>query len=158
PGAWLRRRLPDPPARRADGIARHREPGARRRADPRRAGAARGDRRRLPRRRGARGGGDADREPARDGGGGASELLRDTARLIMRDEIVHGAVHVVAGRIADVEAVRAVASGAADLEGDYLIPGIVELHTDVLEKHAFPRPSARWPEVAAVVAHDGQLI
>jgi alpha-D-ribose 1-methylphosphonate 5-triphosphate diphosphatase len=87
-----------------------------------------------------------------------SELVLANARVVMRDEIVCGDVRAVSGRIADVDATRAVATGAIDLEGDYLIPGIVELHTDVLEKHAFPRPSARWPEVAAVVAHDAQLV
>jgi alpha-D-ribose 1-methylphosphonate 5-triphosphate diphosphatase len=87
-----------------------------------------------------------------------SELVLANARVVMRDEVVHGTVHVLAGRVANIDAMRAVAMDADDLEGDYLIPGIVELHTDVLEKHAFPRPSARWPEVAAVVAHDGQLI
>src|SRR5215470_6009131 len=76
----------------------------------------------------------------------------------MRDEVVPGAVTIAGGRIVDVAPARATASAAVDLEGDCLIPGIVELHTDVLEKHAFPRPGARWPEVAAVVAHDAQLI
>ena len=87
-----------------------------------------------------------------------SELVLANARVVMRDDVVHGSLHVLAGRIADVDATRAVTAGATDLEGDYLIPGLVELHTDVLEKHAFPRPSARWPELAAVVAHDGQLV
>ena len=87
-----------------------------------------------------------------------SELVLGNARVVMRDDVVHGTVHVLAGRVADVDSTRTAAMGADDLEGDYLIPGIVELHTDVLEKHAFPRPSARWPEVPAVVAHDGQLI
>jgi len=87
-----------------------------------------------------------------------NDLVLANARVVMRDEVVHGAVRVAAGRIEDVGAGRTVPSGAIDLEGDYVIPGIVELHTDVLEKHAFPRPSARWPEVAAVVAHDGQLV
>ena len=87
-----------------------------------------------------------------------SELVIGNARVVMRDDVVHGSLHVLAGRIADVDATRAVTPGATDLEGDYVVPGLVELHTDVLEKHAFPRPSARWPEVAAVVAHDGQLV
>ena len=87
-----------------------------------------------------------------------SELVLANARVVMRNEVILGAVHVLAGRVADVDATGTAATGTDDLAGDYLIPGIVELHTDVLEKHAFPRPSARWPEVAAVVAHDGQLI
>ena len=87
-----------------------------------------------------------------------TELVLANARVVLRDEVVAGAVRVAAGRIESVEATRAVVAGEADLEGDYLVPGIVELHTDVLEKHAFPRPGARWPELAAVVAHDAQLI
>jgi len=87
-----------------------------------------------------------------------SELVLANARLVMRDEVVPGSVRIAAGRIVDVDPGCAVVSPGTDLESDFLIPGIVELHTDVLEKHAFPRPGARWPAVAAVVAHDAQLI
>jgi alpha-D-ribose 1-methylphosphonate 5-triphosphate diphosphatase len=87
-----------------------------------------------------------------------SEMVLANARVVMRDEVALGAVRIAAGRIEDVVAARVMGAGALDLEGDLLIPGVVELHTDVLEKHAFPRPGARWPELAAVVAHDAQLI
>jgi len=87
-----------------------------------------------------------------------SEVVLANARVVMRDEVVRGAIGISGGRIVAVAPAGATAFTALDLEGDYLIPGIVELHTDVLEKHAFPRPGARWPEVAAVVAHDAQLI
>ena len=54
-----------------------------------------------------------------------------------------------------------VASGATrlgkDLDGDYLIPGLVELHTDHLEGHYAPRPKVRWNPIAAVLAHDAQV-
>src|SRR5690606_20163886 len=43
---------------------------------------------------------------------------------------------------------------AERMEGDYLLPGLVELHTDNLEKHLTPRPGVRWPAEAAIVAHD----
>jgi alpha-D-ribose 1-methylphosphonate 5-triphosphate diphosphatase len=33
------------------------------------------------------------------------------------------------------------AGGALDLEGDYLLPGLVELHTDNLERQLSPRPA-----------------
>jgi alpha-D-ribose 1-methylphosphonate 5-triphosphate diphosphatase len=36
-------------------------------------------------------------------------------------------------------------------------PGLVELHTDNLERHIRPRPSANWPHAAAIVAHDAEL-
>ena len=53
------------------------------------------------------------------------------------------------------------AAGAArsgeDMEGDFLIPGLVELHTDHLEMHYVPRPKVFWNPVAAVISYDGQL-
>lgn len=87
-----------------------------------------------------------------------SELVLANARLVLRDEVAWGRVRVAAGRIEDVDVSSRVPAPAADLGGDYLIPGVVELHTDVLERHAFPRPGARWPELAAVVAYDAQLV
>ena len=44
-----------------------------------------------------------------------------------------------------------------DLDGDWLLPGFVELHTDNLEKHYAPRPGVRWPARSAVIAHDAQI-
>ena len=37
------------------------------------------------------------------------------------------------------------------------MPGLVELHTDNLEKHFAPRPGVQWPILAAVMAHDAQI-
>jgi alpha-D-ribose 1-methylphosphonate 5-triphosphate diphosphatase len=52
-----------------------------------------------------------------------------------------------------------VADGEHDLEGDYLVPGLVELHTDNLEKHFVPRAGVNWPAgMAAVMAHDVHMI
>jgi alpha-D-ribose 1-methylphosphonate 5-triphosphate diphosphatase len=86
-----------------------------------------------------------------------SELVLRNARLITRDDCVLGALRVEAGRIADVDPGPAPGRGGIDCEDDWLVPGLVELHTDVLERHAFPRPGVRWPEQAAVVAYDAQL-
>ena len=43
-----------------------------------------------------------------------------------------------------------------DLDGDYLIPGVVDVHTDNLERQVQPRSLARWPSRSAMVAHDAQ--
>ena len=43
------------------------------------------------------------------------------------------------------------------MDGDLLMPGLVELHTDHLEAHYVPRPKVYWNPVAAVVSYDGQL-
>jgi alpha-D-ribose 1-methylphosphonate 5-triphosphate diphosphatase len=46
---------------------------------------------------------------------------------------------------------------AVDLGGDYLIPGLVELHTDNFEGHLMPRPKVHWPELPALLAHDAEV-
>ena len=86
-----------------------------------------------------------------------SDLVLANARVVTPDEAFAGAVRVADGRIAAVERGDAVPAGAVDAGGDLVIPGLVELHTDVLERHAFPRPSVHWPEAAAVVAYDTHL-
>src|SRR5256712_7501506 len=85
------------------------------------------------------------------------DLLLTNARLVMRDETVLGTVLVIDGLIAEVDRDRSTRPGAVDLNGDYVVPVVVELHTDALDKHALPRPGMRWPETAAVLAHDAQL-
>jgi alpha-D-ribose 1-methylphosphonate 5-triphosphate diphosphatase len=86
------------------------------------------------------------------------EMTFANARIVTRDAVLHGRVHVRDGVIAAIDAGTAVAPGAIDCAGDYLLPGLVELHTDVLERHAFPRPGVAWPPLAAAVAYDGELL
>ena len=86
-----------------------------------------------------------------------TELVISNARVVTREAVIHGTVQVRDGLIADVSAVPALVPGAIDFDGDYLLPGLVELHTDNLERHASPRPGVRWPATAAVVAHDAQI-
>lgn len=46
-----------------------------------------------------------------------------------------------------------------DAQGDYLIPGLIEMHTDHLETQFQPRPGVLWPSpLAALVAHDTQVV
>ncbi|WP_289035119.1 alpha-D-ribose 1-methylphosphonate 5-triphosphate diphosphatase [uncultured Roseibium sp.] len=77
------------------------------------------------------------------------------ARLVLPDSVMDGALQVEEGKIADISA--ATTAAGHDLEGDYLIPGLVELHTDHLEVHYAPRPKVRWNPVSAVQAHDAQI-
>ena len=44
-----------------------------------------------------------------------------------------------------------------DLGGDHLLPGLVELHTDHLERHFTPRPGVQWDPLPAALASDAQL-
>ncbi len=83
------------------------------------------------------------------------ETVIHNARIVLADEIVSGSVLIREGKIADI-ATGAVHTGE-DWEGDYLIPGLVELHTDHLEGHYSPRPGVRWDKLAAIQAHDAQV-
>jgi len=86
-----------------------------------------------------------------------TETVFTNATLVLADRPVRGSVAVRDGRIASVDEGRSNAPGALDLEGNWLIPGLVELHTDNLEKHMMPRPGAPWPCIPAAIAHDGQV-
>ncbi|MFS8035667.1 alpha-D-ribose 1-methylphosphonate 5-triphosphate diphosphatase [Xanthobacter sp. AM11] len=85
-----------------------------------------------------------------------TEQVLANARLVLADEIVSGHVTLRGGSIAAI-GTGAVPAGAQDLEGDFLLPGLVELHTDHVEGHLAPRPKVRWNPLAAVLAHDAQI-
>ena len=86
-----------------------------------------------------------------------TETILSNATLILPDEVVLGQIRLCNGRITDIAEGSSVASGAIDCEGDLLLPGLVELHTDNLERHLQPRPKVEWPHKAAIVAHDAEL-
>jgi len=85
----------------------------------------------------------------------AGELVLSNARIVLPDEVVLGSVVVRDGRIAEVS--EGAARTGEDMNGDYIIPGLVELHTDHIETHYAPRPGIRWNPKAAVQAHDAQI-
>lgn len=84
-----------------------------------------------------------------------AETVLSNARIVLADEIVEGSLVLRDGFIAGIDA----GSGRTgeDMGGDYVIPGLVELHTDHLEGHYAPRPKVRWNPIAAVLAHDAQV-
>lgn len=86
-----------------------------------------------------------------------SDMIFTNARVVTADQVVDGTVHVQSGEITEVSDGRSNVPSASDIDGDYLLPGFVELHTDNLEKHFAPRPGVSWPQVPAVLAHDAQL-
>jgi alpha-D-ribose 1-methylphosphonate 5-triphosphate diphosphatase len=68
-----------------------------------------------------------------------------------------GTAMLRAGRIARLDRGTSSLAAAQDLEGDLLIPGLIDVHTDNLEKHMMPRPGVRWSSRAALLAHDAQV-
>jgi alpha-D-ribose 1-methylphosphonate 5-triphosphate diphosphatase len=86
-----------------------------------------------------------------------NEQIFTNAKLVLRHEVVHGTVQVRDGVIASVDAGATSLPGARDLQGDYLVPGLVEVHTDNLERHVMPRPKVSFPMQGAVQSHDAEI-
>jgi alpha-D-ribose 1-methylphosphonate 5-triphosphate diphosphatase len=84
-------------------------------------------------------------------------MIVRNARIVLRDEVIHGCLDVRDGRIAAIAQGNTAAPGSIDFEGDLLLPGLVELHTDNLERNLMPRPKVRWPALPAILAHDAQI-
>lgn len=79
------------------------------------------------------------------------------ARLVLNDRVATGTLAIADGRIVRVDNTPAAPAGALDLDGDFLMPGLVDLHSDNVENHYQPRPQVYWDPVSAVVNHDGEV-
>ena len=84
-----------------------------------------------------------------------NEITLRNARIVLEDKIVTGSISMRDGLIAGID--TGSSDVGDDMEGDYLIPGLVELHTDHLESHYVPRPGVLWDSIAALQAHDAQV-
>lgn len=84
-----------------------------------------------------------------------TEAIFTNYRLQLPDQEVLGTLVVRDGLIADVQ--PGVVSQGHNGDGDYLLPGLVELHTDNFEQRLSPRPKVRWPMDVAAVYHDRDL-
>src|SRR3954468_12352085 len=85
------------------------------------------------------------------------ETVIGNAKIVLADRVIErGWVALANGRIAEFGEGRAPA-GSEDANGDLIMPGLIELHTDHLEAHYVPRPKVFWDPIAAVVSHDAQL-
>ncbi len=85
------------------------------------------------------------------------ETALTNARVVTAEGVIDGTVIFAGGRITRVEEGRSALPTAQDMDGDYLLPGLVELHTDNLEGHLAPRPGVAWPTYPALLAHDAQV-
>jgi len=86
-----------------------------------------------------------------------AETVLTNARLVLEDEVIHGSLCLRDGVIAAIDSGRSAMPGAIDCEGDHVAPGLIELHTDNLERHMSPRPGVDWPHASAIIAHDAEL-
>ncbi len=100
--------------------------------------------------------------PPRRGEGAAPrrhgvETVLTNAWLVLPNEVRRGSLVIRGGKIAAIDSTPSRRPSAIDLEGDLLLPGLVDLHTDNLERHLQPRPGVAWPDIAALVTHDRQM-
>jgi len=84
----------------------------------------------------------------------ARTLTLSNARIVTPQGIRDGALTCEGGQIAGLSGAR----DGLDLGGAFLIPGIVDLHTDHVERHTHPRVSVLWPFLPALMAHDAVVI
>ena len=85
----------------------------------------------------------------------SAETVFTNSRIVLDDRIMSGSILIRDGKIEDIS--EGTIRSGEDFEGDYLIPGLIELHTDHLEQHYSPRPGVRWNTTAAIQAHDAQV-
>lgn len=85
-----------------------------------------------------------------------TETIFTNAQLILPDAVRHATLVVRGTQIVAIEDGTSTAQGAIDLDGDYLMPGVVDVHTDNLERQVMPRSNARWPSRSAMLTHDAQ--
>ena len=86
-----------------------------------------------------------------------TETILANATLVLPTETLRGQLRMIDGRIADIAPGSDVPAGAMDCAGDLVMPGLIELHTDNLERHIEPRPKVDWPHASAILAHDAEL-
>jgi alpha-D-ribose 1-methylphosphonate 5-triphosphate diphosphatase len=85
------------------------------------------------------------------------ETVFTNAAIVTSDRVIAGTLTIRDGLIADVSEGRSSLSCAMDCDGDFLLPGLVELHTDNLEHHFAPRPGVLWHGLSAAIAHDAAV-
>lgn len=66
------------------------------------------------------------------------------ARIVTPNENFTGTVEIENGLIADIIKGKVYNHGR-DMNGQWLIPGCIDIHTDYLEKELHPRPTANFP-------------
>lgn len=86
-----------------------------------------------------------------------NDLVLTNARIVLADTVIHGSLFARNGVIRMIDEGPTPSPGAIDCEGDYIIPGLIEVHTDNLEKHLMPRAGVLWPSLPAVLTHDAQI-
>lgn len=65
-------------------------------------------------------------------------MIINNVKLVLDDDVVHGSLEVQHGRILAFAESQSRLPQALDGEGGWLLPGLIELHTDNLDKFLYP--------------------
>ena len=85
-------------------------------------------------------------------------MIITNVTMVLDNELVHGSVEVIDGNIHHLSTSPSRLPDAFDGEGGWLLPGLVELHTDNLDKFFTPRPKVDWPAHSAMSSHDALMV
>ena len=85
-------------------------------------------------------------------------MIINNVKLILEDEVINGSLEVQDGRISAFAESQSRLAEAIDGEGGWLLPGLIELHTDNLDKFFTPRPKVNWPAHSAMSSHDALMV
>ncbi|HDN2721929.1 TPA: alpha-D-ribose 1-methylphosphonate 5-triphosphate diphosphatase [Klebsiella aerogenes] len=85
-------------------------------------------------------------------------MIINNVKLVLEDETIDGSLEVQDGRIYAFAESQSRQPGALDGEGGWLLPGLIELHTDNLDKFFTPRPKVDWPAHSAMSSHDALMV
>jgi alpha-D-ribose 1-methylphosphonate 5-triphosphate diphosphatase len=87
-----------------------------------------------------------------------NETVISNARIVLADEVIYGTLRMENSLITAVDSGSLLSATTFDADGDYLIPGLIDLHTDELERFIEPRNGVLWDALAAVVSHDAVVV
>ncbi|MDF2837802.1 MAG: amidohydrolase, partial [Paenibacillus sp.] len=111
----------------------------------------------------------------------AAPMLIRNGRLVLSDRVVHGAVAIIGGRIhviieeerlrpdGEVGTSRVPGStiedflreypeaAVIDADGNYVMPGLIDIHCDAIEKEVQPRPNTLFPLPLALMEFERKL-
>ncbi|EAS63533.1 alpha-D-ribose 1-methylphosphonate 5-triphosphate diphosphatase [Photobacterium angustum] len=85
-------------------------------------------------------------------------MIITNVQLVLENEVINGSIEIKDGLIRSMSDSSSQRPEAINANQSFLMPGLIELHTDNLEKYFTPRPKVNWPALSAMAAHDAQLI
>ncbi len=85
-------------------------------------------------------------------------MIINNVNLVLEDQVVKGSLEVQDGIITSFADTASQLPQALNAEGGWLLPGLIELHTDNLDKFFTPRPKVDWPAHSAMSSHDALMV